>query len=59
MMATLKSAVLLRNALRKTLGKNFKEDGAGLRDVVRWGFYIIQEKLLATSFSLELSISLY
>ena len=58
-MATLKSAVLLRNALRKTLGKNFKEDGAGVQDVIRWGFYIIQEQLLATSFSLELSISLY
>lgn len=40
-MATINSAVLLRNALRKTLGKNFKEDGAGFRDVVRWGFYII------------------
>ena len=46
-MATLKSAVLLRNALGKTLGKIIKED------VIRWGFYI------ATSFSLELSISLY
>lgn len=58
-MATLKLAVLLRNAPRETLGKNFKEDRAGLQDVIRWGFYIIQEKLLATSFSLELSISLY
>lgn len=58
-MAALKSAVLLRNALGKTLGKVFKEDGAGLRDVIRWGLYIIQENLLATSFSLELSISLY
>lgn len=56
-MAALKSAVLLRNALGKTLGKFFKEDG--LRDVIRWGLYIIQENLLATSFSLELSISLY
>ncbi len=34
-MATLKSAVFLRNALGKTLGKNIKEDGAGLRDVIR------------------------
>lgn len=58
-MATLKSAVLLRNALGKTLGKIFKEDGAGLWDVIPWGFYIIQGNLLATSFSLELSISLY
>lgn len=58
-MATLKSAVLLRNALRETLGKNFEEDGAGPRDVVRWGFYINQEKLLATRFSPKLSISLY
>ncbi len=58
-MATLESAVFLRNALGKTLGNNFKEDGAGLRDVRRWGFYIIQENLHAMSFSLELSISLY
>ena len=58
-MATLKSAVLLRNALGISPGEICKEDGTGLRDVIRWGFYIFQEDLLATCFSLELSISLY
>ena len=45
-MATLKSAVLLRNGVRKTLSKNFEEDGAGLRDVIRWGYYKVQETSL-------------
>ncbi len=56
---TLKSAVFLRNALGESLGKIFNEDGAGLWDVIRWVFHIMQENLLAMSFSLELSISLY
>lgn len=34
-MATLKSAVFLRDALGKTLGKILEEDGARRRDVIR------------------------
>ena len=58
-MATIKSAVRLRKTFGKTPGKGFKEDGNRLRDVVWGSFYTIQENLLATSLSVELSISLY